>query len=44
MVRHYAAHAGDAGAEVVPLEHDLIRFYVLTPEEAIGSGARWCGP
>ena len=31
MVRHYAAHAGYSGVEVATIEHDLFRFYVLTP-------------
>ena len=31
MVQHYAQHAGYAGVEVAPIEHDLFRFYVLTP-------------
>ena len=31
LVRHYAAQAGYSGVEVVPIEHDLFRFYVLTP-------------
>jgi SAM-dependent methyltransferase len=30
-VRAYASGAGFAGVEVVPIEHDLFRFYVLTP-------------
>ncbi len=31
MLEHYAQHAGYADVEVVPIEHDLFRFYVLTP-------------
>jgi hypothetical protein len=30
-MRRYAADAGYAGVEVAPIEHDLFRFYVLTP-------------
>jgi hypothetical protein len=30
-MRRYAADAGYAKVEVVPIEHDLFRFYVLTP-------------
>ena len=30
-MRRYAADAGYAGVEVVPIEHDLFRFYLLTP-------------
>jgi SAM-dependent methyltransferase len=31
VLREYAARAGYAGVEVAPIEHDLFRFYVLTP-------------
>ncbi len=31
MVRHYAAHAGYATVDIAPIEHDLFRFYVLSP-------------
>ncbi len=31
MLRHYASRAGYSGVEVMPIEHDLFRFYVLTP-------------
>jgi SAM-dependent methyltransferase len=30
-MRRYAVDAGYAGVEVAPIEHDLFRFYVLTP-------------
>jgi 2-polyprenyl-3-methyl-5-hydroxy-6-metoxy-1,4-benzoquinol methylase len=31
MLEHYAQHAGYSGVEVAPIEHDVFRFYVLTP-------------
>ena len=30
-MRSYAARAGYSGVEVAPIEHDLFRFFVLTP-------------
>ena len=30
-MRAYAEQAGYAGCEVVPIEHDMFRFYLLTP-------------
>ena len=30
-MRHYATEAGYAQVEVAPIEHDVFRFYVLTP-------------